>query len=221
MKTITIFFLLIFTSFLQAQEKTYQIGIYGDLQTIDKVRVDKIKKAWELAGLKMSFVDAPAERSLRDAASGRIDGNISRFASAVENYLDLIQVPVPIEIIHLWVYIPTTNTCFDMKNLNKMKPVGVIGIRYFKRVYLMSNNGYEQVTKPVLALKMLDSNRADYTVANEVLMQKLMQYTGIKMKKCFPEPLFSDSAYTYIHSKNIHILERLTKSYRKVFNIPH
>ena len=212
--------MLFFTHFIQAQEfeKTYQIGIFSDLQKFDNALVEKVKKAWLLSDLNLELVKLPAERSLRDAASGRLDGDIARYSESVENYLDLIQVPIPIKTDRLSIYVPAAKTCFKLNNINKMKPVGVLGIRYFKRIYVLSDVGYEEAANPVLAFKMLASDRVDYTVINQEHAEQLMGLTDIQLKKCFKEPFFSEHLYTYIHAKNISILEQLTEGYREVFN---
>jgi len=155
---------------------------------------------------------------LRSAASGKIDGDIFRFPQTVVDFPNLLQIPFIIHSNGLWLYVSSKQECFDLDQLSKKIPVGVIGIHYFQKIYAISENSYEQVETPLQAIRMLDNNRADYTVANERVKTALTKETGINLTRCFDEPFISDPAYTYIHSSNADILEKLTKSYQLIFN---
>ncbi|MCJ8313532.1 MAG: transporter substrate-binding domain-containing protein [Saccharospirillaceae bacterium] len=217
MKFIILLFTLTFSISVFSHQKTYKIGVYNNIQKVNHEAVNNIRKAWELAGINIEFIDLPAERSLRSAATGKIDADIFRFASSVENYLELIQIPVPVASNNFWVYILASKECFDINQLDQQTPVAVFGIRYFKKAYASSKKSYEEVESAQQALLMIKNNRAQYIIASETVMNALLNESKFQLKKCFEQPVFTDLAYTYIHSNNIDILDKLTKSYRQVF----
>ena len=107
--------------------------------------------------------------------------------------------------------------CFDFDKLEKMKPVGVIGIRYFERVYALSTVGHVEVNIPSQALKMIDSGRADYTAGTQEVIKLLMELTDVKLQRCFDESIMLEAHYTYIHSKNKQLVKPLTEAYKQIF----
>lgn len=205
--------------------KTFQLGTYAEITQVQPELAENVEKAFALAGHKVEWQLRPAERSLREAASGQLDGDVLRQTQAVENFPTLIAINVPILWVDYLVYINIEQSCPEhMADLVNLKPVGRIGFRYFDQVYAKSNVGYFQVSSIDAALLSLASKRADFLIVPKaveaVIQQSIAKGTLTaeqNIKTCFNEPYFSLPLHTYLHVDHIEHLEELQKSYSQVF----
>lgn len=160
----------------------------------------------------------PAERSLREANVGIIDGDVARLESAVVGFPNLIKVDVPVLVIGYWVLVTDQANCpADHIELSQLTPVGVNGLRFFERVYNQSDVGYENADTIESMLAMLDLSRADYTVLPSATAAAYGEKFGISLERCLDEPLFSDKLFTYLNKRHESELESFYQAYREVF----
>lgn len=186
------------------------------LQTHPELRT-KINAAWSSIGYQVNWHVLPTERSLRDAASGLIDGEVGRLSYEVSNFTSLIPIPVPEDRIDIWVFVPTDKPCFGIDEIQMKRPVGAVGYRYFKHFYDLSVVGFEEVRLAEQGAFMLRDGRADYSAATTRGLMYLTKKTGIEFKTCFELPYISIDRYTFIHEKYINLLPEITKAYQQVF----
>jgi len=95
----------------------------------------------------------------------------------------------------------------DVKDL---KPVGVLGIKYFDQIYSLSDVGFEQVSTYAGAIKMLQAGRADYLASlkhqNTELAAKRL---GVSLKACLTRPMLSLDGFFYLHEKHQNLIPQL------------
>ncbi len=218
-RCLMIFCLLISIEVTAQSEITIAIGDQVKITNeMSKTYVEKIEQAFQLAGLSVNWLYLPPERALRSAAAGVVGGDALRTPQAVEPYLDLIQIPVTVSTEELWIVVSEDMPCFDQKDISFKKPVGVNGVKYFKRIYELSDTGYEEVRGPLEMVKMLKSGRADYTVFNTHVMSLFNRFTMLDLKTCGQQPFFDIYLYTYLHRKHADLVPQLTAAYQEIFN---
>lgn len=210
--------LLMLVPNLAFPEVVYRIGTNTSLVESRPDLIQKIKRAWNLAGYEIEWVNMPAARSLDRVSKGEFDGEAVRVSIEVDGIYSLEPVPVPITREGFWVFVHESRKCFDLKELQYMKPVGIKGYGIYDAVYKMSKVGFEEVREVDKLFSMLASGRADYSVGPKMAAEVQAALTGISLKPCFNRPLYTFETFTYLHPKNIHLIPELTKSYEAVFS---
>lgn len=202
------------------QGKTHQQAItLGTHEETDPNILSLVQRAFDIASIKVIFKKMPAERSLIESAQGRLDGELQRIPQAVRNYPTLIPINVPVSSQGYWVWISKDVQCPNNEfELRKLKPIGVLGIRYFEYIYQNSLAGFIEAPSIDSAAEMLSRQRGDYTVAPEYLGQLYASQERFAFKTCFDKPFLTVTTYTYLHERNIDIIETLESAYRQARN---
>jgi len=185
-------------------EKVLRIGSYSGAEFMWPEQVQWIAAAAEQLGYRLEFVSLPPERSLSMAASGRIDGDFFRQPLAVTNYHSLMPVEVPLETLDYWLYQRADRVCpKNAGEVKTLKPVGVLGHKYFDFFYKISEVGFEQVASFDAGIKMLKVGRADYLAfIKDPRSLKAGERLGVTLKTCLTRPLLSLDGYLYLHEKH-------------------
>jgi len=177
----------------------------------------RLKDAFQLAGQSLILIKGPNQRVLHEAAAGNLDGVVFRHPLAIKSFASLIPIPVPIQTLHYWVYMPTASDCGALADLPQRQPVGVLGLKLSALVYKQSDVGHQQATTFSRALAMLLAGRADYIVVPPIAHQWIPKQVMEALKPCFEKPLFSLAGYTYLNEKHRALIPKLTDAYRQVF----
>lgn len=207
--------LLIYSeSTVWAADATLNIGVYqGFNASHPNVKKDMFN-ALKKEGVHVTFTqELPAQRSLMSAAQGGLDGDILRQSAATESLPSLLQVPVPLKRFQYWVWIKASKACpGSVRDLPNLKPIGILGIKYFDFAYNQSNVGFEQVTSLKTLADMLKLERADYSIADIKSARQLSTSTGIQLTQCFKRPLVSTYGFLYVHEKHRALIPTLEKA---------
>lgn len=196
----------------------FVLGDYSSEGEREIVRRGMIAQAFELAGHTIEFAHRPAERSLREANLGLLDGDVMRQPDAVKSFNNLLMIDVPLAFYQYWVYMAADTPCPSTQlDIWQLKPVGLVGFRYFDTIYAQSRSGYHQVSNVSSVMDMLASQRADYSVMSAEAYDILSARYNLNLTRCFDSPLLSYPVYTYLHSKHAHHIPALTKAYEHVF----
>ncbi len=201
---------------LQTHEKTITLGIHEET---DPNILSFVQRAFDIALINVIFKKMPAERSLIESAQGRLDGELQRIPQAVRSYPTLIPINVPVSNQGYWVWVNKDVQCPSSEvKLRQLKPIGVLGIRYFEYIYQNSLAGFIEAPSIASAAEMLARRRGDYTVAPDFLGQMYASQERFAFKTCFDKPFLTVTTYTYLHEKNIDIIETLESAYRQARN---
>ncbi len=149
------------------------------------------------------------------AANGSLDGDILRQPHAVEGLTTLLPVNVPLARFEHWVWILKDKKC--PKNeaaLSELKPIGILGLKYYDFAYRQSKVGFEQVNHFDVMVKMLKLERADYTIGLDSTIAYLKKNTSIELKACFKQPLASLNGYLYVHEKHKALIPKLERAFK-------
>ncbi len=201
---------------LAQQKNILNIGIYYGIKDTYPQLSARLKRAAAGVGITLLFTDKlPAQRSLTMAANGSLDGDIIRQPYAVEGLNTLLQVGVPLARFEHWVWVLKDKECPKSEaDLSTLKPVGVLGFKYYDFVYRQSKVGFEQVNRFGAMAKMLKLERADYTIGQRSAIAHLKKLTDIKLKTCFKRPLISLNGYLYIHEKHKALIPKLEQAFK-------
>jgi len=191
-------------------ERVLRIGIPGeDIFFVQQGQW--VIEAADQLGYRIEFVSLPPARSLLMAARGDIDGDLLRQPLALKGYHSLIPVQVPLIKLDYWFHQLADRRCpTSERELKNLKPVGVLGLKYFDLIYNMSDVGFEQVADYGAAIKMLKAGRAGYLAAlKHPRTQIWAERFGTPLKVCLPRPVLSLEGYLILHEKHKDLIPQL------------
>lgn len=200
------------------ESEKLSIGLYRGISDSLPHLMSKVQAAAATKGIEITYTEElPAQRTLIWAASGEIDGDIIRQPYAVEGLGSLIQVDVPLSRFEYWVWVLGSSQCPESESaLSSLKPVGMLGIKYFDFAYRLSQVGFEQVNTPMAVAQMIQKGRADYSLGLKSTLQMLSAKSGVKFKACFKRPLISINGYMYLHQKNKRLVPLLEQAFKSI-----
>lgn len=210
---IVIFFMLIiicFPIFVDAAEKRYLLS-YSPGSLFHQLVRDRIKTAYEKAGLVVDFIELPHHRSLMSADNGTVDGDVGRVPSIEKEYPNLERVNVKLMDLNGVVY--TNNPeikHFDNEILKTYRVGYVLGVEWatqkLKGLNATPVKSYEAL------FKMLDEGRVDLVLATEASADAILKdQSRDKIIKLEPF-VFTAPIYHYVNKKNADIIPLLEKA---------
>jgi ABC-type amino acid transport substrate-binding protein len=178
--------------------------------TIDTVISEVIvRKAYRRIGIDVTIEKYPAERAIRLANRGVVDGEVQRIDGISKKYPDLIQVYPPINYIDASVF--SRYESFEVRGWESLRSyrIGIIrGIKFAERntkgMNVAKVGGYQRL------FRMLNGNRIDVAASPRVngwFHIKRLKLTGIKEIK--PHIMRFD-LFHYLHKKNAKIVPMIS-----------
>jgi hypothetical protein len=185
--------------------------------------IDWVKQAGASIGFQIAFKSLPSKRSIRLASQGQLDGEFYRHTVIESRFPTLVRVNVAIGHNDYFAWVHENKTCMKDRNaLSELKPVGHLGAFFFtEQVYPLSRAGFEEVDDMAKTLIMLERGRADYTVHDEAIIHDFSVQTGIRLKRCLDEPLFSMPFYLYLHESKRELVPVLEQALRAIVSPVH
>lgn len=159
-----------------------------------------LEAAYRQLGYQIEYVKLPLGRGYIEANLGHIDGLRARVASAVENYPNLIQVPVPLMEFDL-VMISDQRRCGSC-NVQSVGHVATTrGLATFEafRASEGSHLNVEYVTSPTQAFQMVLAGKVEGAVIAEV---NLPEEFNTLQSHWIKNTLLKVSAYHFVHKKH-------------------
>lgn len=174
-------------------------------------------EAYHRIGVDISLVKYQNERAIRTANSGQTDGELFRKKEGIEeNYHNLIRVPVCIHVAELVVY--TKDKIFPLHGWESLLPYSVDFERGVKAITMNLVAGTRSTELRTIdqAFQKLDAGRTDLVIDIRSNGLRTLQKLGIQGIQVLEPPLFSLESYHYLHVKNRHLLEPLTKALQEM-----
>lgn len=168
--------------------------------------------------ISVTLKTLPAERSLKNANLGRIDGELPRIANisgSKSNYPNLLQVNESL--------LPTTfvaftkNSNINIHQWNKLKDyrVGIVrGWKILERK-ITKYRTLEKVKNGKNLFNMLDKGRVDVVIFNRLVGLTIIEQMGLKGIYGANSPIFStkkDKWFLYMHKKHKALVPKLEKA---------
>lgn len=176
----------------------------------------RLKNIAKHAGIDIDYVTLPAKRALTMAVRGETDGDFLRHPVIESEHPSLLRVDVPLNMMDYRVWVHEDVSCMEnIDALEALKPIGLRGVKFYEKyIYPRARNGFEVVNTISQAFRMLQTGRADYLVNDKMIISYFSQQTGISLKPCLEEPLFSMPMYLYLHESKRDLIPILEKTLR-------
>ncbi len=168
-----------------------------------------LTQAYGRLGYKVEFLHGTPERTVIEANSGRVDGELARIGRIGTMYPELVQVKVPVLTTHVVGY--TGNRQFRNSSVEDISGlrVGYVEGAVFAELATKGFKNLWTVQHPLQLFSMLQSDRLDVIVLAEIVADALIekhQYHGfLKIDAPLQELVF----YHYLHTRNAHLAPKL------------
>ncbi len=121
-------------------------------------------------------------------------------------------IPIKLNDAKLYAYVPQKSDCPNFRHLADYTPIGVIGVTYFNELYQASQVGFIEHDSVNLAIERLMVQPLSFTALPEDIVPALMQLTGVKLKRCYQNPILVLRAYSYLHKKHADKIKPISRA---------
>lgn len=166
--------------------------------------------AYKKLGIDILIKRYPAERALRMAAAGQVDGEVQRIDAVGHDYPSLIQIRPAINYLEAVVF--TRNTEFEPSDWQSLEPyrIGLIrGIKFAENNTRHMNR--HRVNTYHSLFTMLEKGRLEVAIAPRINGLAHIRHSGIQNIRELAPPIDRFDLYHYLHTKNQHLVEPISQ----------
>jgi len=171
------------------------------------------REAFQRIGREVQVVSLPAERALRLADEGRIDGELGRLGGLEALYPNLLRVPEPIARVELVAFSRDPSIPAELGALRE-RAVGLVrGWKFFEHALA----GAKQVVTASDAeqlFRLLSLGRVEVALYERSMGAALLTALGIRDIHRLEPPLARPEVYTYLHRRHAALVPRLAEALR-------
>ena len=169
-----------------------------------------LTEAYARLNIPISIVFTPAERSLRLANRGIVDGEVFRVMGIDDIYTNLIRLPVPINTIEIVAFVKNKN--IKITNWDDLRPYRV-GIRRGVKLLEKATSGMIvfPLSKVSQLFSMLEKNRLDVIIVSKVIANNSFESSPPDDIYMLNPPLAKVELYHYIHKKHIKLVPAISQ----------
>lgn len=217
MKKFIIFILIVISL---SSKEILTIGIYEmtrDIPEMVKFRGELTESLLNL-GYDVNYVYLPSLRSIEEANSGEIDGDMPRVDEIIKLYKNVFQVDVVIDRTKLYAYTLNTEKILSFKDFENKKIGIILGTPMFENILIKNVKKYNvEKLKDIYALRnMLKIGRVDLLFLPETVGEQLINtYPKDKYKKS-SKPISEIVYYLDLNKKYLKLKEPLEKEMKKI-----
>ena len=170
-------------------------------------------EAFRRAGLRYELVSLPAERALRLADAGRIDGELVRVGGLEAVYPNLLRVPEPISEVVFSAFSLREDTPADLQAL-KSRSVGLIrGWKIFEQA-MAGSSTVLTTNDPEQLFRLLSLGRIEVALYEGNMGVALAMALGIGGVHRLRPDLARREVYTYLHRRHAAEVPKLAEALR-------
>ncbi len=171
---------------------------------------------YEAEGLSFEVRRLPGRRSLMEANSGRVDGELVRIALPRSEFPHLVPVPEPLLTIHVgaWGFHPGISR---VKSWNDLKGMRVAALRGM--LLAEANLDGEVIWSSTVRslFGMLDRQRVDAIILPDEIVAMAVRRQGVMPGEMYRSAtLASFDVYHYLNERHAALAERLAKRIREL-----
>jgi polar amino acid transport system substrate-binding protein len=174
-----------------------------------------LREVYRQMGFEIEIRQYPAERSLRMANEGIVDGEVARLAVVREKYLNLVMIPVPLHNLKLVVF--AKNVRFSVRGYESLKPytvVTLIGYKHFEKKFKEYGIRYHQVANYRQIFKTLDAERHDLALLTQPDGLRTLRELRLKGIANLDPPIENIPIYHFVHKKHRHLVPQIAATLR-------
>jgi len=160
----------------------------------------------------------PSLRSIDDADSGKIDGDMPRAKEIIKLYKNVFQLDIEIDRTKLYAYTLNNEKILEFKDLENKKIGIIMGTPMIENILLINVKKYSiEKLKDIYALgNMLKTGRVDLLFIPETVGEQLLnQYPKDNFKKS-EKPISEIVYYLDLNKKHIKLKDNLEKEMKKI-----
>lgn len=170
------------------------------------------KKALAKINIDMKILFLPAERALRDANDGVLDGELSRVPGLEKSYTNLLLVPEKLMDLEFTVFsIKHKSIGPGWEGLNNTSVAFLNGWKILERNVPKSAE-ITKVHSPTQLFELLKLGRADYVIYEKWGGIALAREMNIKDVNALNPPLAVRGMHMYLHKKHSNFVAPLTNA---------
>ncbi|MCP5079110.1 MAG: hypothetical protein GY951_13775 [Psychromonas sp.] len=201
--------ILLFSNYVVAAP--LQIATSNNLKLLNINYQYLLETAITNAGYQVEFTEFENADTLTQSNSGELDGELYRYSYTMHQYNNLQMIPIKLNSSALFVYVPQKSKCPVLQQLADYTPIGVLGVSYFNEFYTASRVGFIEQESITLAVESLMNKPLSYTIFPVDIVPSLMEFSGIKLRRCYKQPILVLSAYSYLHKKHADKIEAISR----------
>lgn len=174
-----------------------------------------LTKAYQRIGLKINFIELPAERSLLKSNEGSLDGEVNRIIGMEKIYTNLILIPIPINSFVGVAF--SKNHNFSVDGWDSLRPYS-IAIRIGSKFAEYGTRDMNVTTFPTYdkVFELVSQDRYDICIASVVTGLFYIKKNGLKGIKVLDPPLTNFKLYHYLHKKNKNWVAGISRSLQQM-----
>lgn len=196
-----------------AEAKTYLITVVAEGGLFD-IGQRFLEEAYERVGLKVQFINMPAERALVNSNAGIVDGEIFRVDNIHKEYSNLLKVPTS--------FIHAENVAFTQTlkiHIDDYESLRAYHIGFRRGLKVLENNmkGFPwlyPVTETRQAFLMLNRGRLDVVIEERLTGLNYVNKMNLKGVHILEGPVNSVPLYHYLHKKNKDLIPKLDAAFQ-------
>jgi len=199
------------------QKPTLRIAIAEMLQEPLQPEAALLRRAFGYAGYHLELVPLPAQRGLRAASGGEVDGEFLRRREDITAFPSLLAIEEPLRHVELWVWMRSDRQCpSSLQALPKLTMATVLSYNFTRTLPVSSGSKKFQTNSITSSLRVLMAGRVDYVVFDKRGISHYKKVLPLDVKICFAKPLSSIDYFTFLHSKHRDKLPAITEALRRV-----
>jgi ABC-type amino acid transport substrate-binding protein len=174
-----------------------------------------VREAYHRLGIDVMIKKYPAERAVRLADQGEVDGEVQRVAGLSERYPHLIQVQPAINFIEATVFSKTTD--FPVDGWESLSPhrIGLIrGIKFAEQntqgMSVAPADGYDTL------FRLLDRGRVDIALSPRVNGWYHLRRMGMEGIHTLEPSVAVVDLYHYVHRKHADLVPQISAMFSRM-----
>ncbi len=168
-------------------------------------------------GHEVEFTELPAARISSLLRNGRLDGDVARVSTFLNDSDPAVKIPTPVAEVNVWVYAKKNLNIKSLSDLIRYKMIPILGVAYFNRYDPKIYARGDEVRSVPLALKMVLGGRGDYTFGTDETWEEVVRRGWDADIQRYPaDPLEKIRLYTLLHDRHASKLETLDAAVKKV-----
>lgn len=166
-------------------------------------------EAYRKLGISIRIRRFPAERALKLANQGKVDGEVQRIDAIKDLYPNLIQVRPPINVLQAGVFAKSVN--FEIKGWRSLSPYRIGLVRGIKFAEASTQGMNRSIVSSYTNLfRMLDKGHVDLVVVPRKNGIFYLNQVGPRGVLELQPPVTSYKLFHYLHRKNIELAPQIS-----------
>ncbi len=164
------------------------------------------------AGLEMKVTRMPGQRAIREATSGRVDGEIMRIWSYGIEHPELVRVPTSYYFLETMAFFKEgsgveVNSIDDLDQYSVLK---VRGVKHSNSITKGLTNVYDYDSTEEM-LRALDEGRNNVAITHRADGNFAIKKHGLKDIDSSEYPMFSFPLYHYVFKEKRHLVDKINR----------